>query len=83
MPENISVRIYLIGFIIFVQVLSALPWRELNIRVLMIETNHVPEGAEAVKQLLEANGYTFFRRWTIDDVFYREAMAEDLDLTFT
>ena len=57
------------------QVLKTIPWDKVNIRVLLIEVNHIGEifkgSPKALNQLLKKSGFKFFRSSTIDDIYVK------------
>ena len=57
------------------QVLKTIPWDKVNIRVLLIEVNHIGEifkgSPKALNQLLKKSGFKFFRSTTIDDIYVK------------
>lgn len=59
-----------------IQVLKTIPWDKVNIRVLIIEVNHIGEIFEGSPKklinLLKKSGYKFFKSSTIDDIYIRK-----------
>ena len=57
------------------QVLKTIPWDKVNIRVMLIEVNHIGaifQGSlKALSQLLKKNGFKFFRSTNIDDIYVK------------
>ena len=49
------------------EILSTFPWDLIDIELMMIETKHSDE--EAIIRLMEANGYTIYKRLKIDLLF--------------
>jgi hypothetical protein len=58
------------------QVLQTIPWDKVNIRVLIIEVNHIGEifkgSPKELNKRLKKSGYKFFRSTTIDDIYVRQ-----------
>ena len=63
-------------------VLRTIPFGKVNIKVLDIETNHVGQifdgTREDLYQLLLDNGYQYYGRVAIDDIFIRNDYFQEL-----
>jgi hypothetical protein len=62
------------------QVLETLPFDKVDISVIMIEVNHVGEIFEgdndALRRLLGKNGYIFYKRVAIDDIYVKKSFLD-------
>jgi len=64
------------------QVLKTIPFNQVDIRVLMIETNHIGEIFEGdnddLRRFLCENDYVFYTRLTIDDIYIKKSFLRKL-----
>ncbi|XP_042858426.1 protein Star-like [Penaeus japonicus] len=63
------------------KVLKTIPWDKMEVRLMEVEVNHVPEGKDAVRAFMESVGYTFLREWHINYIFAKNDIAKKLDLS--
>jgi hypothetical protein len=61
-------------------VLQTIPWDKVNIRVLIIEINHLGEiflgNNYQLRQLMSDNGYKKYKGTTIDDVYVKRKFSQ-------
>ena len=71
----------------FPQILKSIPWDKVNIRVLLIEVNHIGEifneTREEFDKLLAEAGFVFYMSISIDNIYIRKdfEMPKNMKLT--
>ena len=71
----------------FPQILKSIPWDKVNIRVLLIEVNHIGEifneTREEFDKLLAEAGFVFYKSISIDNIYIRKdfEMPKNMKLT--
>lgn len=66
------------------QVLKTIPFDKVDISVLMIEVAHMgeifPGDNDELRRFLNQNGYVFFKRLAIDDVYIKKSLLPKMNL---
>ena len=64
------------------QVLKTIPFEKVDISVLLIEVDHLGEIFEGdddeMRKFMHENGYVFYRRLSIDDVYVKETFLDTI-----
>ena len=66
------------------QVLKTIPFDKVDISVLMIEMAHMgkifPGDNDELRRFLSQNGYVFYKRLAIDDVYIKKSLLPKMNL---
>jgi hypothetical protein len=58
------------------QVLQTVPWDKVNVRVLLVEVNHIgqifPGSQKKLSNFLKKSGYKFYKSAKIDDIYVKK-----------
>ncbi|XP_063585250.1 protein Star-like [Penaeus indicus] len=65
------------------KVLRTIPWDKMQIRLLEVQVDDIPEGEEAVEELMAKVGYTYLGRCWVDRVFVRTELLDTVQRILT
>ncbi|KAL7636874.1 UNVERIFIED_CONTAM: hypothetical protein RMT77_012632 [Armadillidium vulgare] len=55
-----------------VKVLKTIPWDEVDIKSILVEVNHIPEGRDFLTQYMKQNNYKLYKKLDIDYFFVKQ-----------
>ncbi|RXG54426.1 hypothetical protein Avbf_17253 [Armadillidium vulgare] len=58
------------------KVLKTIPWDEVDIKSILVEVNHIPEGKDFLTQYMKQNNYKLYKKLDIDYFFVKQYVLD-------